>query len=225
MSRESLAATWRGLHHWRKKRLKVVQASDVYKALPLNAQRIVSHCIRRYESPENGIIVAQARIANELGLSRKTVNEHLQRIVAAGIFGSEMRFRHGRWVARPWSAARRPHVNSAAQTTRVYRTTNRYQTCWRWLKTATKTAINRTRSKVPFWADNNPSQRRSDERSEWEAWAKADGFSLPPPPPPGMTMADIESSRNGGGIRIELRKLAGLARAWSRALIARLVYS
>jgi hypothetical protein len=147
----TVAIRWRSLHHWRTKRLRAVQGSDVYAALHPNAQRIVAHCIRKYESPDEGITASQSRIASELGLSRKAVNEHLRRIVAVGIFASEMRFRHGRWVSRSWPKTRQPHVNSAVRPTNVHRTTNRYRTFWRWLKAGPKRSYS---SRVPFWADN-----------------------------------------------------------------------
>jgi DNA-binding transcriptional ArsR family regulator len=136
--RLAVAAAWRELHSWRRKRLDLFRRSDVYSSLPENARRVAEYMIGKHESPQLGAFPNQQKIADALGLSRQAVNRHLRALVDAGVLTSEVRIRaaRGRWE----------------------RASNRYRLCVTRLKAIVRT-VRRTASKLPWYADNCPSRK------------------------------------------------------------------
>ena len=94
------------LRAWRTTRLGAMKQTPEYQALKPILRQVVDHCVRRYESPDLGIIVSQRRLAARFGVRREAMSRYLCAIVAAGVFTLERRPRRGVGAGRGRSTNR-----------------------------------------------------------------------------------------------------------------------
>jgi hypothetical protein len=85
----------RSLGAWRAERLKKLKQRPEYTGLPLGLRNLVDYMVKRYESPDEGIIVKQTRLALEQHVCERTLSTALGKLVKAGIFTVERRARRG----------------------------------------------------------------------------------------------------------------------------------
>jgi len=83
------------LKAWRTTRLGAMKQDPRHEKLTRRQKQIVDHLVRKYESRDEGIIVAQKKLAERIGVSRRTIIYDLGAIVDAGVFTRERRGRKG----------------------------------------------------------------------------------------------------------------------------------
>src|SRR5262249_1510941 len=85
------AAPTAPLGEWRSTRLGLMKETKEYQSLAPILQQVVDHCVKRYESKNEGIIVGQSKLATRFGVRRETMSRYLSEIVDAGVFTVERR--------------------------------------------------------------------------------------------------------------------------------------
>jgi hypothetical protein len=90
------------LEAWRTFELARLRRAAGYQTLPPYTKKLATYLIRRYYQPKDGIIVSQVTLERELRgtklqRTRKIIREHLKRLVAAGLFTEEERYRPAHW--------------------------------------------------------------------------------------------------------------------------------
>jgi hypothetical protein len=83
------------LGRWRTERLGLIKGTDGYQSLSRVCRGVVDYCVKRHESLDDGIIVAQKKLAEKFNVSRQTMNKYLAEIVAAGVFTEPEERRRG----------------------------------------------------------------------------------------------------------------------------------
>jgi DNA-binding Lrp family transcriptional regulator len=82
------------LGRWRHDRLGKLKQSAEYTSLAAPDRRLVDRMVRAHDSMDDrGIFVSQTKLATRSGVSRRTIIRQLKRIVEAGVFVVEPRYR------------------------------------------------------------------------------------------------------------------------------------
>jgi hypothetical protein len=90
-----MARTPNALREWRTERIEMLKTTTEFQSLGPGPKRLVLHMIRRSDNPDgSGMFVKQASYAKSLGVTRKTINEWLRKIVSERVFlPPEVRYR------------------------------------------------------------------------------------------------------------------------------------
>src|SRR5215210_2119984 len=88
------------LSAWRTARLGAMKKRPEYQGLPTACRDLVDYMVRRHDNPEHGMCPSQGGLqkgktpplSTHFGVSRKTVNERLQKIVDAKVFTKKPRY-------------------------------------------------------------------------------------------------------------------------------------